>query len=46
VKEYVRRKFKMEEKNIKVNGSQKGQVVVGTTKPKRRTIEILLFLHE
>jgi len=46
IKEYVRRKFKIEEKFIKVNGSQKGQVVVGTSKPKRRTIELLLYLHE
>jgi hypothetical protein len=46
IKEYVRRKFKMDEKLIKVNGSKKGQLVVGTAKPKKRTIELLLYLHE
>jgi outer membrane protein OmpA-like peptidoglycan-associated protein len=50
VKEYVRRKLGIEEKNIKVNGSQSGQTpanaATSSEKPKKRRVELMVYLHE
>jgi outer membrane protein OmpA-like peptidoglycan-associated protein len=50
VKEYLRRKLNVEEKNITVNGQQPGQSSTGAPntqgKQKRRRVEVVIHLHE
>ena len=50
IKEYIRRKFNIQEKRIKVNGQQQGQVTTSTpsssAKPKKRRVELMIYLHE
>ena len=48
IKEYIRRKLGMEEKNIKVNGSQSGIPAnpASSGKSKKRRVELMIYMHE
>ncbi len=50
VKEYLRRKLNIEDKNIKITGMQNGQSSSAKTPPadqaKKRRVELLIYLHE
>ncbi len=50
VKEYLRRKLNMEDKNIKITGIQNAQSSAAKTSPagqvKKRRVELLIYLHE
>ncbi|MGC4038917.1 MAG: OmpA family protein [Chitinophagaceae bacterium] len=50
VKEYLRRKFNLDEKRIKINGVQQGKAgslpASSTVKAKKRRVEVMIYLHE
>jgi hypothetical protein len=48
VKEYIRRKLGIEEKNITVNGAKSGVLVspASSGKSKKRRVELMVYIHE